>query len=123
MTESSIEIFQGSNDNDAKLLLDYIILLSSKNKKRRFLEYSVKSYNTDKLVLGEKAKTWIRLSNVWESRLSYFLEDEEGIFELEHFEISIEGLAECLRCLFYQQTEVNKQTFDKKIKQLVHNIR
>ena len=26
-----------------------------------------------------------------ESRLSYFLEDEEGIFELEHFEISIEG--------------------------------
>ena len=73
--------------------------------------------------MGEKAKTWIRLSNVRESRLSYFLEDEEGIFELEHFEISIEGLAECLKCLFYQQNEVNNQTFDKNIKQLVHNIR
>ena len=93
-------------------VLNHIVFESKRDARGRFLEYLVNSTGDNQLVVGGQAKTWIKISSEQEKKLCYCLEDEDGIFELEHFNITLEGFLECLECLFRQQDEVSQKDFE-----------
>ena len=115
-------IFLKMSDEDAQTLLSYIVSKHKKDNGFRLLKYSVEASGNDGLVVGDASSTWISLSNEREEKISHFLEDSEGIFELELFDISPDGLYECLECLFYQQKEVLEETFVKDIQDLLAQL-
>ena len=104
---------------DSKKLLDYIVGKYSVDNRNRILEFPVRSSGEDGLVVGESAKTWIGLSNIKEKKIAHFLYDDDGLFELEIFDMTYLGLKECLEVLFYQQKELSKDSFEFKIKELI----
>ena len=48
--------------------------------------------------------------------------DEDGIFELEAFELTDEGLGECLISLFNQQQQVEEAAFNDAVQQLITTL-
>ena len=106
------------SDDEASKLLEHIVSHHEENNRVRFLEYSVDGSDGDDLVKGDESTTWLSLSNEREEKLCYYLKDDEGVFELEHFDIAPDGLFECLECLYYQQNEVSQEVFVKNIQEL-----
>ena len=113
------DIFSEISSKDAEIFLNYLSIKHAENNSARILEYSVDSTGSDGLVAGESSFTWINFSNERENRLCYCLQDDDGLFELEHFNVSTDGLFECLECLFYQQSEVLIEVFIKNLQDLL----
>ena len=107
-----MQFFKNISRKKIEKVLNYIVSESTRNARGRFLEYLVNSTGENQLVVGNAAKTWIKISSEQEKKLCYCLEDEDGIFELEHFNITLEGFLECLECLFRQQDEVTQKIFE-----------
>ena len=105
---------------DLVKLLELLMQHSSETS-RKYLEYNVEETGEDGLVVGA-ATTWMQFSNEQTDKIAYLLEDEDGIFELEAFELTDEGLGECLISLFNQQQQVKEATFNDAVQQLITTL-
>jgi hypothetical protein len=105
---------------DLQKLLE-LLMRHSTESNRKILEYNVEETGEDGLVAGA-ATTWMQFSKEQPGKLAYMLEDDDGKFELEDFELTSEGLGECLICLFNQQEEVEEETFNKAVQQLIIDL-
>ena len=72
----------------------------------------------DGMVSGE-AKAWIQVSRERSNMLCYVLEDDDGKSELNRYDFSLEGLADCLDSLCSLQDEVEYEEFYEAVKELV----
>jgi hypothetical protein len=72
----------------------------------------------DGMVTGE-ASTWMQISTARTDMICYMLKDDEGKSELNRFEMTISGLADCLDALSSQQDEVDYDGFYESVKKLI----
>lgn len=82
-----------------------------------FLIFSV-SDSGDGLVKGA-AKTWMQVSTSRTDKLCYMLQDNDGKSELNRYDMTIGGLADCLDSLSSQQDEVDYEQFYAAVKNLI----
>ena len=69
----------------------------------------------DGMVSGE-AKTWMQISNSRADKLCYMLQDDDGKTELNLYDITVSGLADCLDNLSSLQDELSVDEFWDQIK-------
>jgi hypothetical protein len=81
------------------------------------LIFSVKD-SGDGMVTGE-ATSWMQVSTSRSDMICYMLEDDDGKSELNRFEMTISGLADCLDALSSQQDEVDYDGFYQAVKKLI----
>ena len=110
------------SESESKVVLKHLKSKFFEDKRTRFLEYKVNPTGSNKLVVGNNSTTWISLSSEIENKISYFLEDDEGTFELDHFDLTLDGLNQCLECLYQQQDEVSLRIFQNNIKLFLSHI-
>lgn len=82
-----------------------------------FLIFSV-SDSGDGLVKGA-AKTWMQVSTSRTDKLCYMLLDDDGKSELNRYDMTIAGLADCLDSLSSQQNEVDYDQYYAAVKKLI----
>ena len=87
---------------------------------RRFLEFNVGE--TDYGLVEGKAKTWMQFSNEQAGKLAPILEDDEGIFELNFYDLTVEGVGECLMDVYNQQKEADEDKFKVAVIGLIDNL-
>ena len=78
-------------------------ILKSKNGEK-FLMYRVD--NDEGLVEGE-GFTWLALSQQQESKIAWCMRDDDGDFELEFYEPTIQGLDACICEVYSRQDELD----------------
>lgn len=84
-------------------------LIMSNQQGQPFFVLDVKD-SGDGMVEGE-AKTWLQISNSREDKLCYMLQDDDGKTELNQYDLSISGLADCLDNISSLQDELNTDEF------------
>ena len=109
--------FLHASKKDLEKLLELLKNHSSKNN-QKYLEFNVEETDEDGLVVGA-ASTFLQFSNEQQDKICYVLQDQEGTFELETFELTAEGLNECLISLFNQQNQVKENIFNEAIQKLI----
>ena len=72
----------------------------------------------DGMVSGE-AKAWMQISTSRKDMLCYVLQDDDGKSELNRYELTLEGVADCLDSLSSQQDQVDFDEFYKAVKELI----
>ena len=72
----------------------------------------------DGMVTGE-ASAWMQVSSARADMICYMLKDDDGKSELNRFEMTISGLADCLDALSSQQDEVDYDGFYRAVKKLI----
>ena len=92
--------------SELKAFLDFV---SKKPAGEPLLIFSVND-SDDEMVKGE-ASTWMQVSTSRSDMLCYMLKDDDGKSELNRFEMTLSGLADCLDALSSQQDEVNFDDF------------
>jgi hypothetical protein len=95
-------------------LLDYFEKLSPGVPQ---LIFSV-SDSGDGLVTG-KAKAWMQTSTARENMICYVLQDDDGRTELNRYDLTPQGIADCLDSLSSQQDQVDYEEFYNAIKNLI----
>ena len=101
---------------DLKNFLEKII----KSEGTPFLIHNVN--NDDGLVesANNDAKTWLALSKEQDGKIAWCMQDDDGDYELEFFDINIEGLDECISKVYERQDE---QKDPEKFKQTIIRIK
>lgn len=95
-------------------VLEYFKTLSPGDPK---LIFAV-SDSGDGMVTGE-ATAWMQISTQRENMLCYMLQDDDGKTELNRYDLTIEGVADCLDSLSSQQDQVDYEGFYKAVKELI----
>ena len=52
------------------------------------------------------ASTWLALSQQQESKIAWRMKDDDGEYELEFFDLTVEGLDECISKVYERQDEL-----------------
>lgn len=100
--------------DELKKLLSYV---KKKEPGEPMLIFSVND-SGDGMVAG-KASTWMQVSTARPDMICYMLNDDDGKSELNRFEMTISGLADCLDALSSQQDEVDYDGFYGAVKKLI----
>lgn len=100
--------------DELKALLE---IVKKKAPGEPLLIFSV-SDSDDGMVSGE-ASTWLQVSTSRSDMLCYMLKDDDGKSELNRYEMTISGLADCLDALSSQQDEVDYDAFYAAVKKLI----
>ena len=117
---------------DLKFTDDY---LKEKINFDKFLEKILKS-NGEKFLVhnvnhdeglvesaNNDASTWLALSKEKESKIAYCLKDDEGEYELDFYDITVEGLDKCICKVYEQQDETDDpEKFKEKLMTILNNI-
>ena len=65
----------------------------------------------------------MQFSNEQAGKLAPILEDDEGIFELNFYDLTLEGVGECLMDVYNQQNEADEDKFKVAIIELIDNLK
>ena len=74
------------------------------------------------LVVGD-GKTWLEVSRSETSKICYMLSDDDGESELDVYDMTVPGLADCLDSLCGQQDEVELEGFYKSVHELLKEFK
>ena len=69
------------------------------------------------LVEGDEASTWIQLSGEKPGRIAWCMKDDDGEFELDTFELNLEGIDSALSEHFGRQDEFSWIEYEDFIRQ------
>jgi len=81
------------------------------------LIFSVKD-SGDGLVTGD-ATAWMQISTARDNMICYMLQDDDGKSELNRYDLTLDGVADCLDSLSSQQDQVDYEGFYKAVKKLI----
>ena len=76
----------------------------------------------DGMVTGD-AETWLQVSESNNDKLCYMLKDDDGDSELNTYDMTVPGLADCLDSLSSQQEEVDYKGFYEAVHQLLKEFK
>ena len=76
----------------------------------------------DGMVTGD-AETWLQVSESNHDKLCYMLKDDDGDSELNTYDMTVPGLADCLDSLSSQQEEVDYKSFYEAVHQLLKEFK
>jgi hypothetical protein len=76
----------------------------------------------DGLVEGD-GETWLEVSRSDSSKICYMLLDDDGKSELDVYDMTVPGLADCLYSLCGQQDEVDVEGFFKSVHELLKEFK
>ena len=99
------------DDNDLEMFVEKLRVSQGNGEESspsRFLELSVS--NDGSLVSGS-GSTWIQVSEYAQDQLAHCLSDDDGISELDHFDLTVEGLSACLESLGSLQDQLTDTDF------------
>lgn len=94
-------------------------ILKKKPAGEPFLIFKVND-SDDGMVSGE-ASTWMQVSSSKSNMFCHMLQDDDGKTELNKFDMTLSGLADCLDALDGLQDEVNYEVFYSTVKKLLNN--
>ena len=100
-------------------LLKYIKKLEPGDQR---LNFKVEDSGGDGLVEGD-AETWLEVSRSETSKICYMLLDDDGESELDFYDMTVPGLADCLYSLCGQQDEVDVEGFYKSVHELLKEFK
>ncbi len=99
-------------------LLKYIKKLAPGDQR---LNFTVED-SGDGLVEGD-GDTWLEVSRTDSSKICYMLLDDDGESELDFYDMTVPGLADCLYSLCGQQDEVDVKEFFKYVHELLKEFK
>ena len=99
-------------------LLKYIKKLAPGDQR---LNFTVED-SGDGLVEGD-GETWLEVSRTDSSKICYMLLDDDGESELDFYDMTVPGLADCLYSLCGQQDEVDVKEFFKSVHELLKEFK
>jgi|TARA_Y100000031_G_scaffold113244_1_gene125090 hypothetical protein len=99
-------------------LLKYIKKLAPGDQR---LNFTVED-SGDGLVEGD-GDTWLEVSRTDSSKICYMLLDDDGESELDFYDMTVPGLADCLYSLCGQQDEVDVKEFFKSVHELLKEFK
>ena len=99
-------------------LLKYIKKLAPGDQR---LNFTVED-SGDGLVEGD-GETWLEVSRSESSKICYMLSDDDGESELDVYDMTVPGLADCLDSLCGQQDEVDGEGFFKTVHELLKEFK
>ena len=116
----AIEFWEDSDHSPLEALLESIRSLRANE---RILEMKVDA--DEGLVEGDEAYTWIQLSNQKPGMIAWCMKDDDGEFELDTYEMNLEGVDSALSEHFDRQDQyswtdnealIKQEKFDKESK-------
>ena len=74
-------------------------------------------------LVEDSGETWLEVSRSDSSKICYMLLDDDGKSELNVYDMTVPGLADCLYSLCGQQDEVDVEGFFKSVHELLKEFK